>query len=955
MTTITPIYPRTISLRRWRRSARFLFIVALIVVSIWLLSLRQASSLPAAVPDGLTANEWQHIQSQIAAAEYRFMPMPIGSDAYAAPNRAQDWQVAFSPAGTQVYPANGFFNAVQDQDWSWGLMLTGYGYGDKDLTDLQNPSANSGQVLSGLALTADKETIVYQWDDNLSEWWINSPAGLEQGFTLQRRPPFAAPYTPLVLEMVVSGSLTPALDDGVILFQDDAGKTILRYDRLHVVDADGETIPARLQIAPLSVSRGNIIQIVVDDAEAAYPLTIDPWLESAILHASDAQASDLFGGSVAVSGDTAVIGASFEDGGAGNPALYSGAAYVFERDLGGAGVWGEAAILHASDVQASDLFGVSVAVSGDTAVIGAYYEDGGAGDPVSDSGAAYVFERDLGGMDAWGEAAILHASDAQASDHFGVSVAVSGDTAVIGAAEEDGGTGNPASDSGAVYIFERDLGGTGAWGEAAILRASDAQSGDYFGRAVAVSGDTAVIGAFLEDGGAGNPALYSGAAYIFERNLGGAGAWGEAVILHASDAQVSDFFGFSAAVSGDTAVIGANVADGGAGDPAIHSGAAYVFERDLGGAGAWGEAAILHASDAQASDNFGMSVAVSGDTVVIGASQEDGGAGNPAANSGAVYAFERDLGGAGAWGEASILRASNADSGDRFGFSVAASGDTVVIGADMEDGAVPNSDTGAAYIFGSCIRSAQNGLWDSATTWAGGVAPVGADGVCVLNGHTITLGAAAAADTLWVYSGGILDLATHTLSVETSVRNDGAMQQTKNVNASSVVNFMQIQPNGGGADLYRGLDIATDGSNNLGATIVRVMGNTAVCNNNDGGSYRNRCFMVNPTNAGSASLTLRTTPGEDDISDDAFFQYASGTTWTQGTTCADGIGVGGACMGTGTFASPAWFLIGSQGSSPTAVTLQSISANSGTAILPALIIMLLLAGLGGVVLRRCSN
>jgi hypothetical protein len=146
------------------------------------------------------------------------------------------------------------------------------------------------------------------------------------------------------------------------------------------------------------------------------------------------------------------------------------------------------------------------------------------------------------------------------------------------------------------------------------------------------------------------------------------------------------------------------------------------------------------------------------------------------------------------------------------------------------------------------------------------------------------------------------------------------------VDGSGAVNFIQIRNSGNTTDQYRGVDIAA--GVNLGVTVVEVKGNAAVCNNNDGGAYRDRCFMVNPTNAGTVNVTLHTTPGEDDLTDDAFFQWASGTTWTEGASCADGAGVGGACTDSATFAGPAWFLIGSAGNDPTAVTLQACVAEA---------------------------
>ncbi len=391
------------------------------------------------------------------------------------------------------------------------------------------------------------------------------------------------------------------------------------------------------------------------------------------LLASDAQANDLFGASVAVSGDIAVVGAYWEDA-AGSDA---GAAYILQRNEDGADNWGEVTKLTASDAQAGDQFGFSVAVSGDTTVVGASAEDAGG----TQAGAAYVFQRDQGGADNWGEVKKLTASDAQAGDTFGRSVAVSGGTAIVGAHQAQASSGN----AGTAYVFQRDQGGTDNWGEVKKLTASDAQANDLFGASVAVSADIAVVGAYREDAGGTD----AGAAYVFQRNEDGADNWGEVTKLTASDAQAGDWFGFSVALSGDTAVVGARREDAGG----SNAGAAYVFQRDQGGADNWGEVKKLTASDAQASDEFGISVAVSGDTAVVGAQEED----TAGSRAGATYTFHRDQGGADNWGEVKKLLASDAQAGDKFGASVAVSGDTVVVGANTEDAG--GSNAGAAYIF----------------------------------------------------------------------------------------------------------------------------------------------------------------------------------------------------------------------------------------------------------------
>ncbi len=313
-------------------------------------------------------------------------------------------------------------------------------------------------------------------------------------------------------------------------------------------------------------------------------------------------------------------------------------------------------------------------------MVGANFEDAGG----SNAGAAYIFQRNQGGPNNWGEVTKLTASDAQAGDQFGTSVAISGDTAIVGAnAEDAGGAGGRA---GASYIFQRNQGGPDNWGEVTKLTASDAQAFDFFGSSVAISGDTVVVGAILGDAGA----FDAGAAYIFERNQGGPNIWGQVTKLLASDAQIDDFFGWSVAVSGDTAVVGAVFEDAGG----ASAGAAYVFERDQGGPDNWGEVTKLTASDAQADDVFGDSVAISGgDTAVVGAIGENSAGGD----AGAAYVFERNQGGPDNWGEVKKLTASDAQPADYFGLSVAISGDTAVVGAIGEDSA--GGDAGAAYVF----------------------------------------------------------------------------------------------------------------------------------------------------------------------------------------------------------------------------------------------------------------
>ncbi len=342
---------------------------------------------------------------------------------------------------------------------------------------------------------------------------------------------------------------------------------------------------------------------------------VDTWGQVAKLTASDGVGGDQFGYSIALSGDTALVGAYLDDDGG----SASGSAYIFERDQGGADNWGEVAKLTASDGAADDYFGYCVSVSGNTALVGSLFNDDGG----NASGSAYIFERDQGGADNWGQLKKLTASDGAALDLFGNAVALSGDTALVAAYYDD----DNGPDSGSAYIFERDQGGTDNWGEAKKLTASDGSTYDYFGFSVALSGDTALVSADEDD----DEGSASGSAYLIERDQGGAGNWGEVKKLTASDGAAYDYFGEFIALSGDTALVGAPYDD----DNGASSGSAYVFQRNQGGIGNWGEAAKLTASDGAADDYFGLSVAISGDTVLVGANNDD----DDGANSGSAYIY----------------------------------------------------------------------------------------------------------------------------------------------------------------------------------------------------------------------------------------------------------------------------------------------------------------------------
>jgi hypothetical protein len=347
----------------------------------------------------------------------------------------------------------------------------------------------------------------------------------------------------------------------------------------------------------------------------------------------------------------------------------SGSAYIFERHQGGENNWGEVAKLYAPDGAQYDHFGQSVSISGDIAVVGAF----GANGNVPESGAAYVFARDQGGPDTWGLVVKLTASDGVEGDDFGWSVSISGDTVIVGDYTNNTGDYN----TGAAYVFARDQGGIDNWGQVAKLVASDGYNFDQFGDSVSISGDTVVVGAT-------QPLFGPGAAYVFARDHGGVNNWGQVTKLVAADGSPEDYFGRSVAVYDNRVVVGSPADDCG-------TGAAYVFERDYGGVDSWGQVVKLSASDAYEGEIFGLSVSISGDKVVIGAHNGDGNS----PNSGAVYLFASDQGGEDNWGQVSKIFASDGVQDDYF-YVVTISGETIVVGAHGDDS---GEGFGSAYVY----------------------------------------------------------------------------------------------------------------------------------------------------------------------------------------------------------------------------------------------------------------
>jgi hypothetical protein len=511
---------------------------------------------------------------------------------------------------------------------------------------------------------------------SLTEWYVNGPLGLEQGFTLSE-PPGEAQGKPLAIALALSGDLKALAEPkrrGLILSK-NAVKPELQYAGLAAYDATGKELPSSLEL------RGSELLLKVQDAGARYPVTVDPWVQLAELTASDGASGDFMGISVGISGQTVVVGAPGATVGAN---AGQGAAYIFVKPPSGWANMTETAKLTASDGQAGDGFGGAVGIAGNTIVVGACPQSGVCNGP----GKVYVFQRPKGGWKTTSKfKAELTASDGVATDGFGNEMSISGDgsTVVVGAASA---TVKGQTDVGAVYIFVKPNGGWKTAAETAKLTESKPKAYDDFCCvSVSADGSTVFVGALQFDFPDNTP-TGPGKAYIFIRPAGGWKSTSKAQAkLTASDGVSGDWFGFcqagSTCLSGDGTTVLATA-------PAANSfaGKGYVYVEPPGG---WATTskfdAELTPSDGQ-TILLGWSAAITDGTAVLGAVA--------GSNGGAAYVVTKPKSG---WKTTSKFEAElipgDGFNGDDFAFSVGISGNTIVVGAPTG-----GSGAGTAYVFG---------------------------------------------------------------------------------------------------------------------------------------------------------------------------------------------------------------------------------------------------------------
>ena len=540
------------------------------------------------------------------------------------------------------------------------------------------------QPASPARIHAEANRVEYD-GGTFTEWYSNGPLGLQQGFTVAAAPASSS-GEPLTLLMELAGNLQPMIEAGNrdVALRSPDGRVALRYRGLTALDSAGVSLPAWLSLD------GQRLRITVDDRRARYPILIDPFIEAAKLTAKDGQAGDRFGAAVAVSGATIVVGANFDDVGDNNS---QGSAYVFVQPPGGWTNAVQSAHLFASDGKLSDQFGESVAISGNTVVVGAHR----AG--ASNIGAAYVYLKPAAGWSGSPtESAKLVAKEAPPSLQLGGAVAISGNTVVAGAPQF-------STARGAAYVFTPPGGiWTGTINESARLTALDTAANDNFGAAVAVDGNTIVVGAPFDDTPA--TADNEGSAYVFVKPAAGwTGQLTQNAKLTASDGAttgaLNDNFGNAVDVSGDTVVVGAALDDVGAN---TNQGSVYVFAKPAAGwSGSLPETAHLTGSTGApggGGDQFGTAVAISGSTIAVGALLGPDTI-NP--NFGSVCVYNKPAGG---WVTTSTfnqkLVPADVPGNNQFANAVDIDGSTIIAGRPLDTSVA--SQRGSAYVFTSDIQ-----------------------------------------------------------------------------------------------------------------------------------------------------------------------------------------------------------------------------------------------------------
>jgi hypothetical protein len=598
-----------------------------------------------------TAAEINQLIQRAEAASYAFQPEPE-TGALIAGNQAQRLHSRISPETGAVQ----LRSLELDQTWSLEMRTLAAAPGA--------PKHQDGQI----TLTRP----------GLDEWFYHDQRGLEHGYTVTERPAAAG----LKLDLELRTDLTPRLlpEGRGLAFTDRQGTERLRYAGLLATDSTGRALPARL-----SVAAADRVSISVDDTDARYPVMIDPIFTTQTnrLTAQPQAGVEHFGGAVAVSGDILAVGVPLAD--RVTPAIVDSGAVDLFRFNPVSYSWTYVKRVQASVGFVNAHFGASLQLEAGRLVIGA---PGDATNNIGD-GAVYVFERDQGGTDNWGQVAKIIAPALQNAAFFGQSIALDGDIILVGEPNRDGAAG---ANQGAAYITRRAANGT--WGAAQAMTGFVPNAGARLGAAVQLEGQRAIIG--VPRGNLPANPSESGLVSVQDFTLDDAG-----LISGISTVNLTDFaptinarFGAGLAYANGTLAVGCTQKFGATGG---YEGSVQI-QRYFPGLG-WFFIKELFDPNPTANGNFGAILALSGDTLLVGAPAAYSTGGSPIPNVGHVRVYERNAGGADAWGCVERLLPYIGEDDAVFGSAVALNGDVLVIGAPGMDGDIPGSEAGVAFTY----------------------------------------------------------------------------------------------------------------------------------------------------------------------------------------------------------------------------------------------------------------
>lgn len=429
-------------------------------------------------------------------------------------------------------------------------------------------------------------------------------------------------------------------------------------------------------------------------------MTSQNWTENKKIVASDRGYYNSFGYSVSISGDFAIVGSSRNNTDAnGNDTLDdAGAAYIFKKDVNGS--WTQRQKIVAEDRDDGDAFGFSVSIDGNYATVGAQKEwhlpNGGGG--MYAAGSVYIFKKDE--SDVWYQEQKIVASDRWSGDEFGFSVSLDSNYLVVGARQDNEDTNGVITmqNAGAAYIFRKN--NDNVWVEIQKLVATDREEYDYFGWTVDIDNGIVIIGSFQEDEDeyGENSLEDAGSAYIFEKDE--SNVWYQKQKIVASDRGAGDFFGYDVAINDNCVIIGSRFEDQDSlgNDYIENTGSAYIFEKNE--FDDWVQKQKIVASDRNKYDEFGSSVSIVGNTVLVGAIGDDW-------NAGSAYFFSKNVNGN--WIEVQKIMASDNSFSDDFAVGLDLDTEYCIVGAHQEDhdedGGNYLYNAGSAYIFKSLITS----------------------------------------------------------------------------------------------------------------------------------------------------------------------------------------------------------------------------------------------------------